>query len=188
MSTSTLVTLKKATMKYLDKSLDLEIRSNDLILLTGKNGCGKSTFIKLILGFIKPTIGSVISNIKSISYLPEILSLPETLKVIEYVELIERIKKVENNDKWLLRLGIPLFKKIGHLSKGNRQKLGLYSTLIGQEPLVVLDEPLSGLDERMKWIAVDMIYEKSKTAAVIVSTHEKKLFDRYKFKEIDLND
>ena len=183
-----LVSFKKTSMKYLDISLNLEINQNDFILFVGKNGCGKSTFIKLILGFMKPDEGTVTTSVDSISYLPEVVHLPETIKVAEYIELIEKIKKVSTNEKWLFKLGLPLFKKIQHLSKGNRQKLGVYSSLIGNERLVVLDEPLSGLDKATKKVVSEMIKEKSITSCVIVSTHEKKLFDKFKTKEVALSD
>ena len=182
-----LIEIKGATKKYLDIVFDIEVIENDFLLVTGKNGCGKSTLIKMILKFVKPDFGKILNKIKSISYLPEVIDLPPSLSVIDYIRLTSKLKNVSINQKWLYKLNLPLEKNIGQLSKGNRQKLALYFTLVGNEKLVILDEPLSGLDKDARKVLMEMIKEKLGTTTFVVSTHNKRTFEKFMTKEIDMS-
>lgn len=173
-----LIELNEASKYYLSTKFHFTINKGEFWLITGNNGSGKTTLLRLILDFTKPDIGFVksIENLK-ISYLPEKVNLPHFLKAIEYLEMIAKIKKTELDFSLLTGLDIPLYKKINHLSKGNYQKVALAATLIGPSDLIVLDEPLSGLDKKMTNNIKAIIKQmQNQGRTFVVSTHNPKVF------------
>ncbi len=173
----TLIHLSEAKMKYLDKTYDLKIEMGQCILISGENGTGKSTLIRLILGFILPDQGKVVRNKAKISYLPEQVNLPPFIKVKAYLEGFARMKKAQVDWDLVDLFGLPIQKSIHELSKGNRQKLGIILTLLGKSDLIIFDEPLTGLDETMKTMFIDQLnYVKSLGIGIIISSHEPQRF------------
>jgi len=169
--------MKQAGKKYLPKTFDLEINKSDFILVSGDNGNGKTTLIQLVLGFTRPDIGSVVSDKLKIGYLPEKAMLPMFVKVLPYLETLARIKKSKVDEHLLMSFNIPIFKSIHELSKGNLQKLAIVSTFIGKPDLIILDEPLSGLDHESTLVLKNYIEMKQKEGmSFIVSTHQPELF------------
>lgn len=175
-----LIEVKQASKYYLNRRFNLIINKHELLLVTGTNGSGKTTLIRLILGFIKPDVGEIIKE-KSIkfNYLPEKTYLPYFQTAYDYLYLISKLKNVELDIKLLVELNIPLYKKIGHLSKGNYQRVAIAATLIGNSDLIILDEPLSGLDRKtcntLKRI-IKRLLEEGKS--IIISTHNPKVFEK----------
>jgi ABC-type multidrug transport system ATPase subunit len=180
-----LISLKQAGKNYLTKRFDLEIDKSDFILVSGDNGNGKTTLIQLVLGFTRPDMGTVISNKLKIGYLPEKTMLPMFVKVLPYLETLARIKKSKVDAHLLMSFNIPIFKSIHELSKGNLQKLAIVSTFIGNPDLIILDEPLSGLDHDSTLILKSYIETKQKEGmSFIVSTHQPELFTHLASKHV----
>lgn len=175
-----LIELNNASKYYLNKTFNLKVNKHELLLVTGTNGSGKTTLIKLILGFIKPDNGKITyyKDIK-FNYLPEKTSLPYFLTSYDYLYQISKLKNVSLNLKLLVDLDIPLYKKIAHLSKGNYQRVAIASTFIGNSDLIILDEPLSGLDTKtvntLKRIIIKL---KEEGKSIIISTHNPKVFEK----------
>ena len=173
-----LVEIFNLKMDYLKcSSLNLEIKTNDLVVFYGENGSGKSTFIRLILKFIKPHQGFVrYSNLK-ISYVSEFCFIPPTLKVCEYFEVLESIFKINLDRKYLDFFEIPMHKMIKSLSKGNKQKVCIIASTISNPDLFIFDEPLSGFDDiNDKNFKKFIKFLLSNNKTVLISTHKPKLF------------
>jgi len=172
-----LIKLNHAGKKYLNRTFDLEINEKDFILVSGENGKGKTTLIHLLLGFTHPDLGSVQSKKLKIGYLPEKAMLPSFVNVMTYLETLARIKKSKIDQRLLLEFNIPLFKSIHELSKGNQQKLALFSTFMGKPDFIILDEPLSGLDtESACMLKKCLLRKKEEGLSIMISTHQPEFF------------
>lgn len=134
MSLIKLIDVKKS---YLNKTFNLSIKQNDIILIVGKNGSGKSTLIKLITNYIKPSSGIIKRSKTNIYYLEEIAKLPLNIKASEYLKIIVDIKKTNINYELSSLFNIPLNKYIYELSKGNKQKLALLQTLSCGDGIII---------------------------------------------------
>jgi len=168
--------------------LTLDISKGCVFGLLGRNGAGKSTTIKQILGLIDPTSGTIDWDGKklnpeklSIGYLPEERGLFVKKTVYEqlmYFGQLEGMSKPEINkaiDAWLERMEVPQNKNkiVSSLSKGNQQKIQLIATLLHDPELIILDEPFTGLDPVNVQIFVDVIKdEASKGKTIIFSSHQ----------------
>lgn len=182
-----LVDLKEVSKHYLDINFNLQVNKGDLIVISGTNGTGKSTLIKLIVGFIKPDRGLLIKHTKNISYLSEHQSLPEGLYIENYLKAIERIRKGMYNKVLFEKFDIPYNKKISQLSKGNKQKLLIVSNIVGNNDLYVFDEPLSGLDDNSVLVFKSLIKGlKDAEKSVIISTHNPNVFNSIANKRVIL--
>ncbi len=143
--------------------LSLSVEKGSVCALLGPNGSGKTTFVKLILGLVRPDSGDIkINGISTenalsregISYLPEKFNFfpyYTTLGVVKFYGMMKGLKGSELDEKVnqaLKLLHIEEFssKKIKECSKGQIQRVGIASMLIGESQLLILDEPFSGLD------------------------------------------
>ncbi len=172
-----LIKMEKAGKNYLDKKFDLTINLGDFVLVSGDNGNGKTTLIQLILGFINPDSGTIEAKDLKIGYLPEKAMLPSFVKVLTYLETLARIKKAKLDESLLLDFKLPIFKSIHELSKGNQQKLAIVSTFVGHPDLIILDEPLSGLDaESEKTLKFLIEKKKAQGMSFLISTHKPDIF------------
>ena len=167
--------------------LSLSVGKGEVFGLLGRNGAGKSTTIKMILGLVQPSGGQITWNGQpmekaqvSIGYLPEERGLYTKSKVhtqLSYFGKLEGMNTKEVNaaiDKWLARLEISEYKdkKVADLSKGNQQKIQLIATLLHEPELVILDEPFSGLDPVNANMFADVIGEVIASGkTVIMSSH-----------------
>ena len=129
----------------------LDIEDGEVVGLIGPNGAGKSTLMKIILGLWEPTSGTITAPTTR-GYLPELNPMYEYMYVREYLEFMERGKRKEEKgmriQEMMERVGLmPMaHKRIGELSKGYRQRVGIAQALLGNPELVILDEPTTGLD------------------------------------------
>lgn len=168
--------------------LSFKIESGKMYGLVGRNGAGKSTTFRMILGIIQPTSGEILYNGKKIDetisdkigYLPEEGSLiPEytVLELCEYYGALKLMKQEEIKEKlmyWLERFDVLDFmkKKVKDLSKGNKQKIQFIVSVLHNPDLIILDEPFSGLDplsvEELKKAIIEL-RDEGKT--IIFSSH-----------------
>ena len=167
------------------KGVDLSINDGGIFAVLGPNGSGKTTLIKSLLGMVIPNKGNIKvlgENVKKnsnyrhqIDYLPQIANFPSNLKV---KELIRMIKDLRGNTTEDLRL-IKLFKlepfldkKLGNLSGGTKQKVNLVLTFMFDCPLIILDEPTTGLDPISLIRLKDLIQaEKAKGKTILITSH-----------------
>ncbi len=143
------------------RGVDLELPAGAAFGLIGPNGAGKTTFVKMLLGIVLPTSGSVRllggdpgdPRVRArVGYLPERLELPATLDPRAVLSSVARLKRLRGAQREIERrleevgLEDAAQRRIGTFSKGMRQRLGLACALLGSPELLVLDEPTDGLD------------------------------------------
>jgi ABC-2 type transport system ATP-binding protein len=186
------IDIKEVTKIYGEqKALDqvsFKVETGKVIGFLGPNGAGKSTLMKIITGFIPPTSGEVsvegldmaensMEVRKMIGYLPENNPLYLDMYVKEYLTFIAGIYKVKNVttavSKMIEQTGLTLEykKKIGSLSKGYRQRVGLAQALIHSPKVLILDEPTSGLDPNQIVEIRNLIGELGREKTIMLSTH-----------------
>ncbi len=174
--------------KALD-DINLSINKGEVIGLLGPNGAGKSTLMKIITSFLPPSSGSIKINgfdvqenpmeiRKLIGYLPENNPLYHDMYIKEYLGFVlrtypnhEKVEKTVNDIIQLTGLSLEQKKKIGALSKGYKQRVGLAQALIHDPEILILDEPTSGLDPNQLVEIRNIITELGKQKTIILSTH-----------------
>ncbi|MCK9412178.1 MAG: ABC transporter ATP-binding protein [Prolixibacteraceae bacterium] len=171
----------------LDK-ISFSVESGSIMGILGPNGAGKSTLLKIVSGYLRSSSGSVKINDlkvdpenpeikKSIGYLPENNPLYTDLYVQEYLSLVAGIYKIPDSHSRIKEmidmtgLGSEVFKKIGALSKGYRQRVGLAQAMLHDPALLILDEPTSGLDPAQLVEIRQLIRNISSNKTVLFSTH-----------------
>jgi len=154
----------------------------------GPNGAGKSTTMKILTGYIPQTSGKAsvcgfdvqtqpLEVKRSIGYLPESNPLYQDMYVRESLQFIADIHKIDNAEQRieevieLTGLTPEKHKKIGQLSKGYRQRVGLAQAILHDPQVLILDEPTSGLDPNQLIGIRQLIRDLGKTKTVILSTH-----------------
>jgi len=172
-------------------NVSIDVGVGEVFGLLGPNGSGKSTFMKMVLGLIKPDRGSIgvygvsvdqspLEAKRAIGYVPESPRLYEFLTGIEYLDFVADVRgldpgaKKERIGEFLTALGLEGRENemISGYSLGMKQKLAIIAALIHRPRLLVLDEPLNGLDPRSARIVKDLIRKlASEGAAVVFSTH-----------------
>lgn len=172
------------------KNVNFKAENGQITGLLGLNGAGKTTIIKAITGNHFATSGKILitekngfkfnieDNIeeakKIIGYVPEQLFFPNRLKVEEYLFLVKMQFSQEKDFEKTVRfcgLSEVLAKKIGTLSKGYRQRLGFAQALVHNPEIIVLDEPVNGLDPAQIIQMRKLIKKIAETKTVIISTH-----------------
>ena len=182
------VTKLYGAQKALD-NISFPINKGEIIGLLGPNGAGKSTLMKIITSFITPNSGTVLINgsdvlednlntRRKIGYLPENNPLYTDMYVREYLSFVLKIYKTSFDVKQRVEEMIELtgltpesHKKIGALSKGYRQRVGLAQALIHDPEILILDEPTSGLDPNQLVDIRQIILDLGKEKTIILSTH-----------------
>ena len=158
------------------KDICLAINDGEVVGLLGPNGAGKSTLMKIMVGVWNATNGEVHVP-KSIGFLPEQNPLYEDMYVREYLRFFVGLRKQSYTtplvEELIERVGLQreANKKIGQLSKGYRQRVGLAQAMIGDPELLILDEPTTGLDPNQLEDIRALIREMGEERTVILSTH-----------------
>ena len=178
--------LKEVTVSYIKKPYNLEIKTGEKVLITGENGCGKTTLIYLLIGFINPKSGILKITKEPISFLAEKAELPRNLTAREYLQTISTTKKGYVNQRYINYLELPLDIEIRNLSKGNKQKLAFLATLVGDSNLLILDEPLSGFDPEIKQKIVEILKTETKDKTVLIISHSPEIFTDFVTRKISL--
>jgi len=175
------------TQKAVD-SISFEMKKGEIVGFLGPNGAGKSTTMKMITGYLPPTEGTAIvcgydvqqvpmEVRKRVGYLPEANPLYYDMYVREYLGFNANIHKLQNASARiediisLTGLGKEAHKKIGALSKGYKQRVGLAQAMLHNPEVLILDEPTSGLDPNQIIEIRELIKRIGKEKTVLLSTH-----------------
>lgn len=167
--------------------LTLAVEPGEVFGFLGPNGAGKTTTIRLLLDLIRPTSGRAailghdcqresLAARRLVGYLPGDLRLYEGLTARQHVALVARLRGLAPASSWLHelaeRLDLDLDRKVGALSRGNKQKVGLLLALLARPPVLLLDEPTSGLDPLVQHAVHELLAEEARRgAAVFFSSH-----------------
>lgn len=188
------ITVQNVTKQYDNQlalnDVSLEIGKGEIVGLLGPNGAGKSTLMKIITCYIPPTKGTVsvegydiweqsMEVRRCVGYLPEHNPLYLDMYVKEYLEFVAGIHHIKGEaarkriDEMIdmTGLGIEKHKKIGALSKGYRQRVGLAQAMIHNPSVLILDEPTSGLDPNQLIDIRGLIRDLGNEKTVLLSTH-----------------
>ena len=169
-------------------NISFRVDKGEIVGFLGPNGAGKSTTMKIITGYLRQDAGNAfVSNInvsreplttkKKLGYLAEANALYYDMYVKEYLGFIAEIHKIDNNRSRIDRvigltgLSLESKKKIGQLSKGYKQRVGLAAALIHDPEVLILDEPTSGLDPNQIVEMREVIKQQGKNKTVLFSTH-----------------
>jgi len=169
-------------------NISFKINKGEIVGFLGPNGAGKSTTMKILTGYLQQTAGTAfvcginVSNQpletkKKIGYLPEANALYFDMYVKEYLSFVAEVHKVANQKQEvkkvidLVGLTVESKKKIGQLSKGYKQRVGLAAALIHDPEVLILDEPTSGLDPNQIIEIRDVIKKQGKNKTVLFSSH-----------------
>ena len=168
------------------KEVSFEVYPGEVVGFIGPNGAGKSTTIRIMLGLLKRTGGTVtlfgkdawqdsLAIHESIAYVPGDLALWENLTGGQTIDLLMKLHGKGNQAKkeeLVRKFQLDLSKKVKSYSKGNRQKVGLIAALAVDCELYILDEPTSGLDPLMESVFQDEVARlKAEQKAVLLSSH-----------------
>jgi ABC-2 type transport system ATP-binding protein len=169
-------------------SLSFTIVPGEIVGFLGPNGAGKSTTLKMIAGFLSPDAGAInlsgldvqkdeVAFKKKIGYLPESNPLYEDLFVIEYLSFLANAHAIavpaKRIEEVIAQTGLQSMqhKKIGHLSKGFKQRVGIAAAILHKPELILLDEPTSGLDPNQLIEIRALIQSLSSDAMILFSSH-----------------
>lgn len=166
------------------KGINLMVDKGGVLAVLGPNGSGKTTLIKCILGMVIPNSGEIKVNGESVEkdwkyrrmvdYLPQIAKFPENLSVNELINMIKDLRgKSELDESELISkfaLQPHLDKKLGNLSGGTKQKVNIVLTFLFDSPIVILDEPTTGLDPVAIITLKELIEEAREKGKIILLT------------------
>ena len=172
------------------KSIDFSIDHGEVVGFLGANGAGKSTTLKILTGYLTPTSGSVLINNlnietdaheikKMIGYLPESNPLYHDMFVYDLLKFTASTRGIYNNDfkqafdKVIVQCGLKevVHKKVGECSKGYKQRVGLACAMIHDPKILILDEPVTGLDPNQIIEIRQLIKNLGKEKLVLMSSH-----------------
>jgi ABC-2 type transport system ATP-binding protein len=189
------VELQGVTKRYNEitavNDMNLIINKGEIFALLGPNGSGKSTTLKMLLGLVQPTTGSInvlgldvqknpVAVKQQVGYVPESPNIYEFLTGIEYLDFIADIYGVSNTEKQqriteylkALQLEGREGDMINSYSDGMKKKISLISAFLHKPKLLILDEPLNALDPRSARLVKDFLHElKNQGITTIMSTH-----------------
>ena len=172
------------------KGINLKVEDGQIVGLLGPNGAGKSTTMNIITGYISATSGSVeidgynimaepMKAKSRIGYLPEIPPLYMDMTVLSYLKFVAEIKGVVKKERLvevkrvmkITKITDRAQRMISKLSKGYRQRVGLAAALLGNPPILILDEPTVGLDPSQVVEIRELIRSLAHEHTVILSSH-----------------
>ena len=192
------IAIEKVTKRYSDilavDNVSLSISRGEVYSLVGANGAGKSTLLRMLVGITEPDAGRLLicgedlsnraqSTRKHLGYLPEELILYERLTGREYLELVAGLRDADPTripeELSFFELLPAQNKLVGGYSLGMRKKLGLAAAMLGSPDVLVLDEPLNGLDvEMMRKLRHRIEDERNNGRAVLVASHVMSFVER----------
>jgi ABC-2 type transport system ATP-binding protein len=169
------------------KGVDLEIAPGELFGLLGPNGAGKSTLVKIACGLVRPSAGEARvaghpsgspGAQRALGYLAELFRFPEWLSADELLALHQRLTGSDGGaserGRLLERVGLAEVagRRVGEMSKGMQQRLGIAQAMIGAPQLLMLDEPTSALDPAGRRMVRELLEDlRSRGVAVLLNSH-----------------
>lgn len=167
------------------KGINLTFDKLGITAILGPNGSGKTTLIKSFLGLVLPDSGNIIFQEEEvqhkhayrdqISHLPQIARFPENLTPLEIIKMIKDMRTGATREEHFIKmfdLEGELEKKMGTLSGGNRQKVNLLLALMYDNPVIILDEPSTGLDPlALINLKKHLMEEREKGKLILITTH-----------------
>ena len=189
-----MIEVKNVTKKYGSvvavDNISFKIENGEIMGLLGPNGAGKSTTMNMITGYVEPTEGTIIVDEydiekkpkkakKQIGYMPEGVPLYNDMTVKEFITYMAQIKKIDKKTRKekiqqiIEKTGLEEVeqKLIKNLSRGYKQRVSMAGALVGDPPILILDEPTVGLDPKQITEIRNLIKELGKTHTVILSSH-----------------
>lgn len=180
--------LKQYGEQKVVNNVSFSLKEGEIVGFLGPNGAGKSTTMKMITGYLQPDAGQIkvcgvdvsqdVMGVKQkIGYLPESNPLYYDMYIKEYLQFIAGVHEVKNAREKikavieLTGLTVESRKKIGQLSKGYKQRVGLAAALLHEPEVLILDEPTSGLDPNQIIEIRNVIKEQGKNKTVLFSSH-----------------
>lgn len=166
--------------------INLEINQGEMVGFVGTNGSGKTTTIRSILGFIKPTSGCAKVNgltswehsseiVKNIGYVPGEIAFPDLKTGVNFLKSQAEflgVKDMTYANSLIERLQLDPRANLKRMSKGMKQKTALVAALLADQPIIILDEPTTGLDPLMRVTFLDIIKEEhAKGKTIFISSH-----------------
>jgi ABC-2 type transport system ATP-binding protein len=170
--------------------ISFDIEAGQIVGLLGPNGAGKSTTMKILTGFLAPTRGTAevagadvladpVEVRRQLGYLPENAPVYPTMSVRAYLEFVGQVRglaraeRARGIERVVAECGLEdrMGQRIGTLSRGYRQRVGLAQALLHGPRLLILDEPTAGLDPNQIVEVRDLIRHLGKTRTVVLSTH-----------------
>lgn len=184
------IEIKDLTKDYGDNrgvfDINLNIEKGEMVGFVGTNGSGKTTTIRNILGFIKTTKGTCKVNnltswehsseiVKDIGYVPGEIAFPDLPTGIDFLKTQAEFYHLDNMDyanELIERLQLDPKANLKRMSKGMKQKTALVAALMNDSPIIILDEPTTGLDPLMRATFLDIIKEEhAKGKTIFMSSH-----------------
>jgi len=172
------------------RGISFQVDEGEVVGFLGPNGAGKSTAMKIITGYLSPSSGVArvmghetltdpIEARRRIGYLPENAPIYPDMRVRDYLDYIGRVRglgtaeRTRGIDRVAEQCGIPdrLGQRVGALSKGYRQRVGLAQAMLHEPPILILDEPTTGLDPNQIVEIRNLIRDIGRKRTVILSTH-----------------
>ncbi len=159
--------------------VSFSLSEGEMVSLIGPNGAGKSTLVKLMLGLIKPTLGHIHRHTDRISYVPQKFGIPSILP-LRVTDLLAQAhtKRLSQDERHFVldKLSIAplLYRQIHHLSGGETQRVLMARALLDKPELLILDEPMQGLDPESEELLYDFIdgMPKFLACAMLVVSHD----------------
>jgi ABC-2 type transport system ATP-binding protein len=167
--------------------VDLRVETGEVFGFLGPNGAGKTTTQRVLMDIIRPTAGEAhlfgldcrkqgVAVRERVGYLPGELSLYESMQVRQFFEMYASLQKNHTERRhWQTlseRLQLDTRRKIGQLSRGNKQKVGVVTAFMNKPDLLILDEPTTGLDPLVQQTVMDLVREANQAGAtVFFSSH-----------------
>ena len=192
----TVVAIDEVTKRYGEvvavSNVSLSLSRGEVYSLVGANGAGKSTLLRMLVGITEPDAGRLLicgedilttATRRHLGYLPEELVLYERLTGKEYLELVAGLKDADSKripeELGFFELLPAQDKLVGGYSLGMRKKLGLAAAMLGSPDVLVLDEPLNGLDvEMMRKLRHRIEDERNNGRALLVASHVMSFVER----------
>ena len=168
------------------RDVNLTIDEGSVYALMGPNGAGKTTLIKLLMNLMSPTEGRILmlgaaghciegKGLETVGYVSENQKLPDWMTVSRFLAYCRPFYPTWDRaleQRLVKRFGLPLKRRLKHLSRGMKMKAALTSALAFRPRLIVLDEPLSGLDPLVRDDLMETLRELAGAATVLLSSHD----------------